>query len=128
MYDLWGLERDCVDKNSGVGHLCSMGELVKGAKTKSGQMIGLTENPARDTNYRYGMTIIEDDNLIIMALPKSPGLGAFAVVGTPDNDRSDSLGAWLPQRLLRRRHQRLPRRPTSLNWSNLEPHKMYKPQ
>jgi ribosomal protein L12E/L44/L45/RPP1/RPP2 len=66
-----------------------MGELVKGAKTKSGQTIGLTENPARDTNYRYGMTVIGDNNVIIMALPKSPGLGAFAVVGTPDNDRSD---------------------------------------
>jgi hypothetical protein len=89
VYDLWNLERDCIRTDSGLGHLCSLGELVKGATTKSGQIIGLTVDPVRDTNYRYRMTIIGGNEVIIMALPKSPGLGAFALVGTPDNDRSD---------------------------------------
>jgi len=88
VYDIWGLERDCADKQSGLGRLCSAGDLVKGLKGKNGQIIGLTTNPSQDANYRYGVSIIGDD-CIITASPKSPGLGGFAMIGTPDNDRSD---------------------------------------
>ena len=78
----WGLERNCVDKDSGVGRLCSLAELVKGVQAKSGRTLGLTEDPARETNYRYDVTIIGDD-IIIRAFPRGQGLGAFAMVGSP---------------------------------------------
>lgn len=88
VYDIWNLERDCVDKQSGLGRLCSAGDLVKGLKGKNGHIIGLTANPSQDANYRYGITIIGED-CIITASPKTPGFGGFAAIGTPDNDRSD---------------------------------------
>ena len=78
----WGLERNCVDKDSGMGRLCSLAELVKGVQAKSGRTLGLAEDPARDTNYRYDVTIIGDD-CIIRAFPRGKGLGAFAMVGSP---------------------------------------------
>jgi len=86
VYNIWELERDYAYKDSGLGRLCSLRELVKGVRTRGGQTIGLAEDPARDTNYRYSMTLIGDTYMIIMALPRSPGLAGFALVGTPDND------------------------------------------
>jgi hypothetical protein len=91
VYNIWELERDYAYKDSGLGRLCSLRELVKGVRTRGGQTIGLAEDPARDTNYRYSMTLIGDSYMIIMALPRSPGLAGFALVGTPDNDDTSWL-------------------------------------
>jgi hypothetical protein len=30
VYGLWFMEEDCLDKDSGVGHLCTLGELIAG--------------------------------------------------------------------------------------------------
>ncbi len=91
MNNLWELERDYAYKDSCLGRLCSLRELVKGVRTRGGQTIGLTKDPAIDTNYRYSMTLIGDTYMIIMALPRSPGLAGFALVGTPDNDDTSWL-------------------------------------
>lgn len=41
VYGLWFMESDCLDKDSGVGRLCTLRELITGAKTPDGQVIGL---------------------------------------------------------------------------------------
>jgi hypothetical protein len=81
VYGIWGLEGDCFNGDMGVGRLCSLAELVKGVKTKGGETLGLAVDPAQDTNYGYDIITIGGD-CIIRAIPRSPGLGAFAMVGT----------------------------------------------
>jgi hypothetical protein len=79
---IWGSEEKSLDKDSGLGRLCTLGELIKGMKTPGGQTIGLAVSPVRDTNYRYEIQII-GGYCVIKALPRVRGLGAFAMVGSP---------------------------------------------
>jgi hypothetical protein len=81
VYGIWGLEGNCFDNDMGVGRLCTLAELVKGVKAKSGKTLGLTVDPTQDTNYSYDVITIGGD-CIIRAIPRDPGLGAFAMVGT----------------------------------------------
>lgn len=81
LYSIFQIEEKCFDKDSGLGRLASLEELVKGVELANGTTVGLTEDPARDTNYRYDMIIIGTD-CIMRALPVAPGLGGFAIVGT----------------------------------------------
>jgi hypothetical protein len=82
VYGLWFLEQDCLDTGSGVGRLCTLGELIKGVKTPDGRVIGLSVNPVKDTNYRYEIMIIGND-CVIQAVPRVKGLGGFATLGSP---------------------------------------------
>ena len=83
VYNIKDLESTCASTFfGGPGRPCSMSELVSGIKTKNGQSVGLTINPAQDPKYRYTLTIIGKFR-IITAIPKGPGLGAFAWVGQP---------------------------------------------
>jgi hypothetical protein len=83
VYNLKDLESTCASTFfGGPGRPCLMSELVSGIKTKNGQPVGLTVNPTQDTKYHYTLMII-GKSCIITAIPKGPGLGAFAWVGQP---------------------------------------------
>ncbi len=82
VYGLWFMEQDCLDKDSGVGRLCTLRELITGVKTPDGRVIGLSVNPVKDTNYRYEIMIIGED-CVIQAIPRVKGLGGFATLGSP---------------------------------------------
>ena len=74
VYGLWFMEQDCLDKDSGVGRLCTLRELITGVKTPDGQVIGLSVNPVKDTNYNYEIMII-GDSCVIKAVPARQGPG-----------------------------------------------------
>ncbi len=77
-----GAENDCLNTFfGGPGRLCTMEELVQGVRTKSG-FAGLTQNPAHDPNYSYKLAVIVGQTLLITAIPRHSGIGAFALVGT----------------------------------------------
>jgi hypothetical protein len=78
---IWGLEQDCVSPDSGPGRLVTLGELIKGIKTPSGVTMSLSVNPVKDTNYSYDVILIGTD-LLVRALPRVKGLGAFAMLGS----------------------------------------------
>lgn len=78
---IWGLEQDSLSKDLGVGRLVSIAELTKGVKAASGEVLGLTISPLKDTNYIYDAILIGDD-CVIRAIPRGKGLGAFAMVGS----------------------------------------------
>jgi hypothetical protein len=82
VYGLWFMEQDCLDKDLGVGRLCTLRELITGVKSQSGQVIGLSVNPVKDTNYNYEIMII-GDSCVIRAIPRVKGLGGFATLGSP---------------------------------------------
>jgi hypothetical protein len=83
VYTLKDLESTCASTFfGGPGRPCLMSDLLSGIKTKNGQAVGLTVNPAQDTKYHYTLMII-GMSCIITAIPKGPGLGAFAWVGQP---------------------------------------------
>jgi hypothetical protein len=82
VYGLWFMESDCLDKDSGLGRLCTLRELITGVKTSYGQVIGLSVNPVKDTNYNYEIMII-GDSCLIRATPRIKGLGGFATLGSP---------------------------------------------
>jgi hypothetical protein len=83
VYGLKDLESKCGDTFfGGPGRPCSLAELVGGVKDKNGHVFGLNRDPAQDSNYRYTVMIIGKD-VVITAVPKSAGLGAFAWVGAP---------------------------------------------
>lgn len=79
---LWGLQEECLDKDSGLARLCSLVELLRGPKTKDGRTISLSVNPVKDTNYRYEVMTI-GDYCVIRALPRVRDIGGFAMVGSP---------------------------------------------
>ncbi len=82
VYGLWFMEQDCLDKDSGVGRLCTLRELITGVTTPDGRAIGLSVNPVKDTNYNYEIMII-GDSCLIRAVPRTKGLVGFAVLGSP---------------------------------------------
>lgn len=82
VYGLWFLEQQCLDKDSGAGRLCTLGELITGVKTPFGSVLGLSLTPVKDTNYRYEILIIGED-CVIQAVPRVKGIGGFAVIGAP---------------------------------------------
>ena len=82
VYGLWFMEQDCLDKDSGVGRLCTLRELITGVKTPYDQVIGLSVNPVKDTNYNYEIMII-GDSCLIRAVPRVKGLVGFATLGSP---------------------------------------------
>lgn len=82
LYGMWALESDLADTSNGVGRLCTLAELVKGVKMPTGFSPRLSVDPAKDTLYRYDVTII-GDTCIIRALPRDRTLAGFAVVGAP---------------------------------------------
>jgi hypothetical protein len=82
VYGLWFMEQDCLDKDLGVGRLCTLRELITGVKSQGGQVIGLSVNPVKDTNYNYEIMII-GDSCVIRAIPRVKGLGGFATLGSP---------------------------------------------
>jgi hypothetical protein len=88
VYGIMQVEGKCADKQSGPGRPCSLAELVKGVSAKDGQTLGLSEDPAQDAHYRYSLMVIGED-CIIQALPRRPGLGSFAWVGT--------VGGFMPE-------------------------------
>ncbi len=89
VYGIWNLENRLLDKNmGGTGRLASLRELVKGVKTESG-IQGLTVDPAKDINYGYDVMIIGRD-CVIRAIPRKPGLSAFAMVGSPERMSGNS--------------------------------------
>ena len=47
-----------------------------------GEILGLSINPVKDTNYNYDILIIGEDCLI-RALPRVKGIGGFALMGSP---------------------------------------------
>jgi len=81
-YAAWNLEEQCADADSGLGRLCSLDELIRGVKGKGGNLIGLSESPLRDTNYRYTLERIGDTCLFV-ASPRVKSLGGFAILGSP---------------------------------------------
>jgi hypothetical protein len=81
LYAMWGLEGNCLEKDSGIGRLATLGELIKGVKDSSGHVIGLSISPVKDTNYAYDIIIIGRDCLI-RANPRVKGIGALAMTGT----------------------------------------------
>ena len=64
VYGLWFLEQQCLDRDMGVGRLCTLGELINGVKTSDGHVIGLSLTPVKDTNYRYEIMVIGSDCVI----------------------------------------------------------------
>jgi hypothetical protein len=82
VYGLWFLEQDCLDKDMGLGRLCTLGELIRGVQTPGGRVLGLSVTPVKDTNYRYEILIIGSD-CVIQAVPRIKGLGGFATLGSP---------------------------------------------
>ncbi len=83
IYNLVELEGQCRNPFfGGPGRWCTLRELLAGLKTSSG-VLGLTRNPAADPFYRFRLEFIGKD-LVIKALPKQPGLAAFAFVGPAD--------------------------------------------
>ena len=85
VYTVKDLESTCASTFfGGPGRPCLWSELLNGITTKNGQPLGLTINPVKDTNYRYLLQII-GQSCIFTAIPKAPGLGAFAWVGDPAN-------------------------------------------
>jgi hypothetical protein len=88
VYGLWFLEGECLDKDSGVGRLCTLGELINGVKTPDGRVLGLSVSPVKDTNYNYEIMIIGED-CVIRALPRTKGLGGFAVLGSARRSGGD---------------------------------------
>jgi len=82
VYGMQNLESNCVSTFfGGPGRPCSLDELVKGVRGKSGT-IGLNTDPAQDSNYKYRLEVIGQD-CVITALPQRAGLGGFAYVGSP---------------------------------------------
>jgi hypothetical protein len=79
---IWGLEESCLDKDMGIGRLCTLPELAKGVKTNGGEILGLEVDPSLDSNYTYDAILIGKD-CVLRAIPRGPGLGAFARVGSP---------------------------------------------
>jgi hypothetical protein len=67
------LEGDC---HMHMSRYCSLGELVAGPKSPSWNIGRLKYDPARDTNYRYTITITAQ-GWNASANPQSPGLGGF---------------------------------------------------
>lgn len=82
VYGLWFIEQDCLDSSSGLGRLCTLGELIRGVPTPDGRVLGLSVTPVKDTNYTYEILIIGSDCLI-QAIPRVKGLGGFAAIGSP---------------------------------------------
>jgi hypothetical protein len=82
IHAIWGLEQECLDKDSGIGRLATLGELVKGVKDASGNVIGLSVSPVKDTNYNYDLIIVGSDCLI-RAISRNKDLGSLAQVGSP---------------------------------------------
>jgi hypothetical protein len=82
VYGLWSMEQDCLSKDSGLGRLCTLRELITGVKTRDGQVVGLSVNPVKDTNYNYEIMIIGED-CVIRAIPRTKGLVGFATLGSP---------------------------------------------
>jgi hypothetical protein len=81
-YGIWGLQGRCLEKDTGLGRLCTLRELIQGVKMPGGEVLGLSVNPVKDTLYNYDILIIGEDCLI-RALPRSKGLCGFAVLGSP---------------------------------------------
>jgi hypothetical protein len=79
---IWGLEGRSLEKESGLERLCTLRELISGVKMPGGEILGLSVNPVKDTNYNYDVLIIGEDCLI-RALPRVKGLGSFAMLGSP---------------------------------------------
>lgn len=82
VYSLWWMEGDCLDKDTGVGRLCTLRELIAGVKTANGEVIGLSVNPVKDTNYNYEIMIF-GDSCVIRASPRVKGLAGFVTLGSP---------------------------------------------
>jgi len=82
VYGRWFLQQECLDSSSGLGRLCTLGELIRGVQTPDGRVLGLSVTPVKDTNYRYEILIIGQD-CVIQAVPRVKGLGGFAVLGSP---------------------------------------------
>ena len=78
-----------LEKDSGLGRLCTLGELIRGVQTPDGRVLGLSVTPVKDTNYRYEIMIIGND-CVIQAVPRLKGFGGFAMLGSP----SRSLGSF----------------------------------
>ena len=79
---IWGLEGRALEKDTGLGRLCTLRELITGVKIAGGEVLGLSINPVKDTNYNYDIVIIGEDCLI-RALPRVKGIGGFAMLGSP---------------------------------------------
>jgi len=87
VYGIQNLESNCLSTLGDPGRLCSLDELVKGVRGKSGT-IGLNTDPAQDSNYRYKVEII-GMACVITGLPQREGLGAFAYIGSPNGMHGD---------------------------------------
>jgi hypothetical protein len=73
------LEYNCLNP-AYLGRACSLEELIKGVPAKNGKVLGFTENPNRDANYRYALTFSET-GYQLEAVPQRPGLGGFLCLG-----------------------------------------------
>lgn len=40
VYGMWFLEQDCLDSFSGLGRLCTLGELIRGVQLPDGRVLG----------------------------------------------------------------------------------------
>ena len=72
----------CLHKDWGIGRLATLGELIKGVKPASGNIIGLSVNPVKDSNYSYDIVIIGQD-LLIRAISRVEDLGSLGTRSTP---------------------------------------------
>lgn len=65
-----------------LGRVCSLDELIEGIRGKNGTMLGLSQNPSQDPNYRYTLTISDTgDHYQIEAIPQHTGVGGFLSLG-----------------------------------------------
>jgi hypothetical protein len=75
------LEYSCSDPTY-IGRVCSLDELVKGIRAKTGAMLGFSQNPKLDPQYHYTLTISDaGDRYQIEASPQRAGLGGFVCYG-----------------------------------------------
>jgi hypothetical protein len=81
VYGMWGLENFLGDKDMGIGRAATIDELIRGVKTESGEVLGLSLSPRKDTNYSYDIIIVGKD-VVIRALSRVKDLGSFAYTGT----------------------------------------------
>jgi hypothetical protein len=83
VHNIGSLEKDPCMRY--LERLCSLDELVQKVKGKSGEAIGLTRNPARETDYSYLVTFFGQPyqtaaRYQVEAIPHRPGLGGFLFV------------------------------------------------
>lgn len=91
LLDIQSEEMTCQNKDHGFGRPCSLDEVVKGAKTPNGRVLGLKQDPRQDANYQYSFTDL-GGKWLIQAMPQKPDLAGFLWLG--DASGFMAMGQW----------------------------------